>query len=103
MLSALAQEHRLAIYRHLVRAGENGMRVGEIGERLELSGATLSFHLKTLKQAGLIECKRQGRLLIYRANYPIMNQLLGYLTENCCGGEPCALVENDLTEKITSA
>lgn len=93
LLAALAQENRLEIYRYLVQAGEKGLAVGQISEHFELSGATLSFHLKNLKQAGLIHCTRQGRSLIYCANYAMMNELLDYLMENCCGGHACRTLE----------
>ncbi len=91
LLAALAQPHRLEIYRYLVQAGEAGLAVGQISEHFNLSGATLSFHLKNLKQAQLINCLRQGRSLIYSANYPVMNSLLDYLTDNCCGGKTCPI------------
>jgi DNA-binding transcriptional ArsR family regulator len=84
-LSALAQETRLDIYRLLVQAGPDGIAAGHIGEQLGLPSATLAFHLKELKIAGLITCTRNGRSLIYAAEYPAMNSLLAYLTENCCG------------------
>jgi DNA-binding transcriptional ArsR family regulator len=84
-LGALAQETRLDIYRLLVQAGPDGMPAGHIGEHLGLPSATLAFHLKELKIAGLITCTRNGRSLIYAAEYPAMNALLAYLTENCCG------------------
>jgi DNA-binding transcriptional ArsR family regulator len=84
-LGALAQETRLDIYRLLVQAGPDGMAAGQIGERLSLPSATLAFHLKELKIAGLATCTRNGRSLIYAAEYPVMNALLFYLTENCCG------------------
>lgn len=93
-LAALAQEHRLAIMRRLIQAGEAGLTVGEIGAPFQLSGATLSFHLKNLKQAGLLECRRDGRSLIYSANYPAMDGLLAYLTENCCGGQDCSVTSS---------
>jgi predicted transcriptional regulator len=99
LLSALAQEHRLAIFRHLVQMGEQGLTVGDIGEHFSLSGATLSFHLKNLKQAGLIDYTRQGRSLIYHANYAVMNQLLSFLTENCCDGGNCDLTQDSHCEK----
>jgi len=89
-LSALAQEHRLALFRLLVQAGEDGMAAGRIAEALALPNSSLSFHLTQLQSAGLIEQERQGRSLIYRANYRAMNGLIAYLTENCCGGAPCA-------------
>jgi predicted transcriptional regulator len=87
-LAALAQESRLDIYRLLVRAGADGLAVGQIGEHLGLPSATLAFHLKELKNAGLATFTRNGRSLIYAAIYPTMNALLGYLTENCCQGVP---------------
>ena len=89
-LSALAQEHRLALFRLLVQAGEDGMAAGRIAEALGLPNSSLSFHLAQLQSAGLIEQERQGRSLIYRADYSAMNALIAYLTENCCGGAPCA-------------
>ena len=89
-LSALAQEHRLALFRLLVQAGEDGMAAGRIAEALGLPNSSLSFHLAQLQSAGLIEQERQGRSLIYRADYAAMNALIAYLTENCCGGAPCA-------------
>ena len=85
-LAALAQDTRLAIYRLLVQAGPDGMSVGRIGEKLQLPGATLSFHLKELTSASLIEPRHEGRFIYYSANYVRMNGLLGYLTENCCQG-----------------
>jgi len=88
-LSALAQEHRLAVFRQLVQAGDNGMAAGAIAETLAIPNSSLSFHLAQLRYAGLILQERQHRSLIYRANYPAMNALLGYLTENCCAGAAC--------------
>jgi DNA-binding transcriptional ArsR family regulator len=85
-LAALAQETRLDIFRLLVEAGEAGLPAGQIGERLGLPSATLSFHLNQLKHAHLLTFRREGRSLIYRAAYPVMNDLLAYLTENCCQG-----------------
>lgn len=88
-LAALAQEHRLAVFRLLVQAGERGMAAGAIATALGLPNSSLSFHLAQLRGAGLIVQERQHRSLIYRANYPAMNALLGYLTENCCAGAGC--------------
>jgi len=85
-LAALAQETRLDIYRLLVQVGPEGLPAGQIGERLGLPSATLAFHLKELKYAKLARCTRNGRSLIYAAEYPVMNALLHFLTENCCGG-----------------
>ena len=89
-LAALAQESRLDVFRLLVQAGPDGLAPGEIGERLGLPSATLSFHLSQLKHAGLVTFRRNGRSLIYAAKYPAMNELLAYLTENCCGGDAAA-------------
>jgi ArsR family transcriptional regulator len=89
-LSALSQETRLDIFRLLVQAGEPGMAAGKIGEQFGLPSATLAFHLKELKHAGLITFTREGRSLIYAAVYPTMNDLLAFLTENCCQGHPAA-------------
>ena len=89
-LAALAQDTRLDIFRLLVQAGAEGMAAGQIGERLGLPSATLSFHLSQLKQAGLVTFRREGRSLIYAAEYAAMNDLLAYLTENCCRGAPDA-------------
>lgn len=86
-LAALAQESRLDVFRLLVQAGTAGLPAGQIGERLGLPSATLSFHLSQLKQAGLVTCTRKGRSLIYAAEYSAMNGLLAYLTENCCQGD----------------
>jgi ArsR family transcriptional regulator len=91
-LGALAQEHRLALFRLLVRAGEDGMPAGAIADCLGIPNSSLSFHLAQLREAGLISQERQHRSLIYRANYPAMNGLVDYLTENCCGGTECPAV-----------
>ena len=88
-LAALAQDTRLAIYRLLVQSGKEGLSVGIIADKLDLPGATLSFHLKELANAALIEARQDGRFIYYSANYPQMNGLLAYLTENCCQGEGC--------------
>jgi DNA-binding transcriptional ArsR family regulator len=94
-LAALAQESRLDVFRLLVQAGAEGLPAGQIGERLGLQPATLSFHLNQLRHAGLVTFQREGRSLIYAAAYPAMNALLAYLTQNCCQGaarcgpQPC--------------
>ena len=85
-LSALAQEARLGVYRVLVRAGVEGLPAGAIGETLGLPAATLSFHLKELKNAGLVCCERRGRSRIYSPDFEAMNELVSFLTENCCQG-----------------
>jgi DNA-binding transcriptional ArsR family regulator len=91
-LEALAQESRLGIFRLLVEAGPEGRPAGHIAERMKLPAPTLSFHLSQLKHAGLIACRRDGRSLIYSANFGEMNDLVGFLTDNCCGrgGAICA-------------
>jgi DNA-binding transcriptional ArsR family regulator len=89
-LGALAQKTRLAAYRLLVEAGPDGLAAGAIGEKLELPPATLSFHLAYLARAGLVQSRQEGRFVIYSANFASMNDLVGYLTENCCGGKSCA-------------
>jgi ArsR family transcriptional regulator len=85
-LAALAHETRLDVFRLLVRAGSEGLPAGAVGEQLGIPAATLSFHLKELKGAGLIRCEREGRSRIYSPDFAAMNQLLGFLTENCCAG-----------------
>src|SRR3979411_2435452 len=87
-LGALAQETRLEIFRLLVQKGPEGLPAGEIGARLGQPSPTLSFHLNQLRFAGLVTSRRESRSIIYSANYKAMNSLLGYLTENCCGGRP---------------
>ena len=84
-LSALAHEHRLAIYRLLVERGPEGLSAGAIGERVGLLPSSLTFHLQNLQRAGLITQQRISRQLIYSADFDAMNGLIGYLTENCCG------------------
>lgn len=88
-LAALGNEHRLAIYRMLVQAGPDGMAAGEIAEAMKVAPSSLSFHLAHLNRAGLIEQRRESRSLIYSADFARMNALVGFLTENCCGGRPC--------------
>ena len=89
-LAALAQDHRLAVFRLLVQAGPEGLAAGAMADRLALAPNTLSFHFDRLRQAGLVTVKREGRSLIYAARFETMNALLAYLTENCCGGDPSA-------------
>jgi ArsR family transcriptional regulator, arsenate/arsenite/antimonite-responsive transcriptional repressor len=87
-LAALAQETRLAIFRHLVTAGAAGDPAGSIASALNVPAPTLSFHLKELERAALIESRRDGRLIYYSANYAAMRALLDFLTEDCCRGHP---------------
>jgi len=88
-LAALAQETRLDVFRALVREGREGLVPSEISRVLGIPPATLSFHLKELKNAQLVSAERQGRSLVYRPDFAAMQELLGYLTENCCQGEGC--------------
>ena len=87
-LGALAQETRLDIFRVLVEKGPEGMPAGEIGARLKQPSPTMSFHLNQLRFANLVTSRRESRSIIYSANFKMMTELLGYLTENCCGGRP---------------
>ena len=100
-LAALAQESRLATYRLLVQAGPAGMPASRIAEALGLPPSSLSFHLKELSHAGLVASRQDGRFIIYSANYETMNALLGFLTENCCGGNPCSPVANASCDSLT--
>jgi ArsR family transcriptional regulator, arsenate/arsenite/antimonite-responsive transcriptional repressor len=88
-LGALAQDHRLAVFRLLVQAGADGLAAGAIAKALQLPNSSLSFHLAHLTRAGLIRQQRHSRSLIYTADYAAMNCLIGYLVENCCGGAAC--------------
>lgn len=91
-LAALAQESRLATFRLLVQAGPAGMAASKIAEALGMPASSLSFHLKELSHAGLITPRQEGRFIIYAAQFGTMNDLLAFLTENCCGGNPCTPV-----------
>lgn len=90
-LSALAQESRLAVFRLLVQAGPEGLCVGDIGAKLKVAAPTLSFHLKELAHAGLIKACQKGRFIYYSPDFKAMNDLVAYLTENCCGGQACGV------------
>ncbi len=89
-LAALAQDNRLDVYRLLVQAGPEGMPAGAVAEALGLAPNTLTFHFDRLRMAGLVTVRREGRSMIYAAQFDTMNALLGFLTENCCGGVACA-------------
>jgi DNA-binding transcriptional ArsR family regulator len=88
-LSSLAHETRLGIFRLLVQAGSSGLSVGQINDAVQVAAPTLSFHLKELAHAGLVSNRHEGRFIYYQANYASMDELLAYLTDNCCRGEPC--------------
>jgi ArsR family transcriptional regulator len=83
-LAALAQESRLALFRLLVKRGPEGYTPSQLTEELGVPRPTLSFHLKELQRAGLIDARREGRFLYYSPNFPRMNELIGFLTDNCC-------------------
>lgn len=93
-LASLAQDTRLTIFRTLVQAGPEGLNPGVLAERLGIAQATLSFHLKELRHAEMIVSRQQGRFIFYSANFGAMNELLSYLTENCCASsdEDCVTV-----------
>lgn len=88
IFAALAQESRLGLFRLLVQAGPEGLSAGSIAEQLDMPSSTLSFHLKELSHAGVVQSRQAGRFIYYSADFATMNALLGFLTENCCGGEP---------------
>lgn len=91
-LSSLAQDTRLAIYRLLIQSGPDGLAAGVIAEKLDVLPSSLSFHLAHLTRSGLVSQRRASRSLIYAADYGEMDNLMAYLTENCCGGQACAPV-----------
>ena len=95
-LAALAQPHRLAVFRRLVELGPDGALPGDLAAHLAIPANTLSFHLKTLQQAGLIRPEPRGRNIRYRADFDAMHGLVGFLTDHCCGGDAslCAPKEN---------
>lgn len=98
-LAALAHETRLTIFRTLVQAGESGVSAGQLAIELSIPNATLSFHLKELTHAELVIARQESRFIYYSANFTTMNALVGYLTENCCAGTPCDIVEVCCDEK----
>src|ERR1700761_5365043 len=89
-LAALAQDNRLDMFRLLVEAGPEGVPAGRVSDKLGLAPNTLTFHFDRLRDAGLVTVRREGRSMIYAAQFATMNALLAYLTENCCGGVSCA-------------
>jgi ArsR family transcriptional regulator len=91
-LGALAHSHRLELYRLLVQRGPDGLAAGVLADRLDVPPSSLTFHLQQLLHAGLVTQRRMGRQIIYTADYTVMNDLMAYLTENCCGGAVCAPV-----------
>lgn len=98
-LGSLAQESRLEVFRLLVRVGKEGLAAGEIARRLGLPNSSLSFHLAHLQEAGLVIQRREGRSLIYSADYAQMDALMAFLTDNCCEGEACEASPSKLAEE----
>ena len=99
-LAALAHHSRLAIFRLLVQAGSAGMAAGQISTATGIAPSSLSFHLKELNHAGWVSSESVGRFVIYRANTELMQDLIDFLTENCCGGLSCAVVDDVLCEEM---
>ena len=91
-LAAIAHGTRLEAYRHLVQAGPAGLPAGRLAELLQTPPSSMTFHLKELVHAGLLTSRQEGRFVFYSVEYAAMNSLLAYLTENCCGGNPCSPV-----------
>ncbi len=85
-LAALGHDTRLTIFRLLVRAGHDGLNIGEIGQHLEMAASTLAYHLKTLVDAGLVTQERQGRQIVNRVDFNVMHQTVSFLTSECCAG-----------------
>jgi len=92
-LAALSQESRLRVFRTLVQAGPEGLAAGRIAELTGIPPSSLSFHLKELAHADLVESRQVGRFVIYTARFATMNGLIDYLTANCCGGNPCGPID----------
>ncbi len=102
-LAALAQESRLSIFRLLVQAGPAGLAAGKISEAAGIAPSSLSFHLKEMSHAQMISSRQDGRFVIYSANFDTMNTLIGFLTENCCGGVPCTVESAGCATACTTA
>ena len=105
-LAALAQETRLRIFRLLVEAGPEGMNAGAIAEALDIPAATLSFHVAQLVRAGLVASRQESRFIFYSASFPAMDDLIAYLTDNCCHGGAClpkTAAANTITKRRSKA
>ena len=101
-LAALAQDSRLEVFRLLVQAGPAGLTAGEIAERLDIPASTLSFHVKALSQAGLVDSRQDGRFIFYSADFAAMKGLIAFLGENCCGGQSCAPAKSPAPRRRSS-
>ncbi|WP_374355738.1 ArsR/SmtB family transcription factor [Chitinimonas sp.] len=95
LLAALAQESRLAIFRLLVTQGQDGLPAGKIAEQLGIAPATLSFHLKELSHAGLVNSRQESRFVFYSVDFAAISSLIAFLTENCCAAAPCDASTDD--------
>src|SRR3546814_14696783 len=102
-LAAIAHESRLLAYRTLVQAGPAGLPAGQLAETMGIAPSSLSFHLKELVNADLLSARQEGRFVFYSAKYDSMTSLLAYLTNNCCGGNPCLPVRKDVCAEIGRA
>jgi DNA-binding transcriptional ArsR family regulator len=89
MLSAMGNPIRLAVYRRLVQAGPGGMPAGQLAKAIDMPASSLNFHLNELQGAGLLSARQEGRFVIYSVTYPAMGDLIKFLTDKCCGGNPC--------------
>ena len=96
--AALSHESRLAVFRTLVKVGPRGLAASKIGEQLNIAPSSLSFHLKELAHANLVVSRQDGRFVIYAAQFETMNALMSFLSDNCCGGNPCMPVSKCATE-----
>lgn len=99
ILACLAQEARLEIFRLLVQTSPAGLAAGDIATKLDIPTSTLSFHLKELSHAGLIKSDQSGRFIYYSTDFTVMNGLLAFLTENCCGGQKDCCAEPVATKE----
>jgi ArsR family transcriptional regulator len=99
-LAALAQDNRLDVFRLLVQAGPGGLPAGRVAEKLKLAPSALTFHFDRLRAAGLVTVRREGRSMIYAAQYDAMESLIGFLTENCCQGAACAPADSCKPVKV---
>jgi ArsR family transcriptional regulator, arsenate/arsenite/antimonite-responsive transcriptional repressor len=101
-LAALAQDSRLAIFRALVQAGPAGLSAGKISEVTGIAPSSISFHMKELTHADMTSGRNEGRYVIYTANFSTMNELVAFLTENCCGGDPCDVCVTEDVERTSA-
>ena len=101
-LGALAHQHRLRVFRLLVEAGPQGQSAGQIAQHLQMAPSSLSFHLKEMNRAGLLQASHEGRQILYAVQFGTMQALIAYLTDNCCGGQPCLPAIPEVRENTTA-